>query len=111
MNIDHIDDEIIAAEADAYVSDRYGDALSDTTKELVGCAYAEGIRHVFNVGRKMSNEVQVLQDAEWEQRRYEIAKDAFCAILQEYPNCSEAMAQNAVSYADTLISELKKQRK
>lgn len=108
MNIDHIDDETIAAEADAYVSDRYGDTLSDTTKELVGCAYAEGIRHVFDVGRKMSNEVQVLQDAEWEQRRYEIAKDLYCIILKEYPSHSTAMAEHAVNFADALIAELKK---
>lgn len=68
MNIDHIDDEIKSAQADAYV-------------------------------------------AEWEERRFEVAKDAFCIILQEYPNSSEVMAQNAVSYADALIAELKKQSK
>lgn len=44
------------------------------------------------------------KDIDWEQRRYEIAKDLF-VHLGGY----EDAAANAVSMADTLIEELKKE--
>ncbi len=43
---------------------------------------------------------------DWEQRRYEIAKELFC----NYPQM-ERTAQEAVEWADDLIEELKKTSK
>ncbi len=43
---------------------------------------------------------------DWEQRRYEIAKELFC----NYPQM-ECTAQEAVEWADDLIEELKKTSK
>lgn len=45
---------------------------------------------------------------DWEQRRYEIAKDVLCALIREdYAECS-IDCQMAVLKADQLIAELKK---
>lgn len=58
----------------------------------------------------------------WEQRRYEVAKDALCAILgnSKLTTCikegksengeDEAYARMSVDLADTLIAELKKEK-
>lgn len=60
---------------------------------------------------------------DWEQRRYEIAKDMLCAIYMDEGNersstspgiefeyqSSEGNAREAVRYANVLIEELKKQ--
>lgn len=46
----------------------------------------------------------------WEQRRYEIAKDAMCAYMQSFDgkvNADEC-AKAGVMFANALISELKK---
>lgn len=50
-----------------------------------------------------------LTTIDWEQRRYEIAKDVLAAVLNAksyYPQEKEA-AELAVIYADALIKELK----
>ena len=47
-----------------------------------------------------------MKEIDWEQRRYEIAKDVFCF----YPH-REASAKNAVEWADALVEELKKASK
>lgn len=45
---------------------------------------------------------------DWEQRRYEIAKDVLCALIREdYAECA-IDCQMAVIKADQLIEELKK---
>lgn len=54
----------------------------------------------------------------WEQRRYEIAKDAMCAVIQIQSTRDAAVSNNmsfekysamtAIHCADTLIEELKK---
>lgn len=62
------------------------------------------------------------KNIDWEQRRYEIAKDMLCAIYMDDGNESrcanhnmgfeyqslESSAHSAVRYADALINELKK---
>ena len=52
-----------------------------------------------------------MKEIDWEQRRYEIAKDILCIYLQEYPNGDNEMAQDAIGCADALINELKKTSK
>lgn len=61
-------------------------------------------------------------DVIWEQRRYEIAKDAMSAMLanpellevvtsKDYvvgTSCKERVAKVSIAYADALIAELKK---
>lgn len=57
-------------------------------------------------------------DIDWEQRRYEIAKDAMCAVIQRQSTRDAAVANNmsfekysamtAIHCADALIEELKK---
>ena len=66
--------------------------------------------------RQRNNEV------DWEQRRYEVAKDALCAILgnpklttgikegKSENGEDEAYARMAADLADTLIAELKKEK-
>ena len=61
---------------------------------------------------------------DWEQRRYEIAKDAMAAFIasQSYQLCANnnyyraslqpwAVAENAVEYAEALIEELRKDKR
>ena len=50
----------------------------------------------------------IMKEIDWEQRRYEIAKDVLCAFLQKYNNGYKMTAENAVDCADALIEELKK---
>jgi len=46
---------------------------------------------------------------DWEQRRYEIAKDAIVGLLMNWGAQEPAsLAPSAVKYADALIEELKK---
>lgn len=52
-----------------------------------------------------------MKEIDWEQRRYEIAKDVLCSYVQRYDNGNRMMAQNAVDCADALIEELKKTSK
>lgn len=52
-------------------------------------------------------------DIDWEQRRYEIAKDMMAAFLSNYSNNihsgnSDEQAEYAVVFADALIAKLKK---
>lgn len=53
------------------------------------------------------------KEIDWEQRRYEIAKDYFVKYshspLHQYDS-KEEIAEHAVKYADTLIVELKKEK-
>ena len=59
-----------------------------------------------------------IKNIDWEQRRYEIAKDAMCAVIQKQ-RTRDAAASNNISFekysamtaiycADALIEELKK---
>lgn len=46
---------------------------------------------------------------DWEQRRYEIAKDTYCTLIQkEYPFNLDIIAKEAVQLTDKFIEELKK---
>lgn len=48
---------------------------------------------------------------DWEQRRYEIAKDVFCNhMLDSQVPTTESKVQIAVELADKLIEELKKKK-
>lgn len=52
-----------------------------------------------------------LTKKDWEQRRYEIAKDVFCILLTEKNELTYFQkAENAVLRADALIEELKKKK-
>lgn len=59
-----------------------------------------------------------IKEIDWEQRRYEIAKDAMCAVIQRQNTRDAAVSNNmsfekylamtAIHCADALIKELKK---
>lgn len=59
-----------------------------------------------------------IKEIDWEQRRYEIAKDAMCAVIQRQSTRDAAVSNNisfekysamtAIYCADALIEELKK---
>jgi len=53
------------------------------------------------------------QEVDWEQRRYEIAKDIYPIACHDMnpSESKEAPAKAAVELADILIAELKKERK
>jgi len=53
------------------------------------------------------------QEIDWEQRRYEIAKDLLSALVTTHGNCQDenwhiTLSECAVNVADALIAELKK---
>ncbi len=50
------------------------------------------------------------KDIDWEQRRYEIAKDVFCALIREQYPCNHCgiIKDRTVKFTDELIEELKK---
>ena len=49
------------------------------------------------------------KEIDWEQRRYEIAKDALAALLSDPTiGVNTSYSKVAVDYADALIEELKK---
>ncbi|KGN88013.1 hypothetical protein [Porphyromonas gulae] len=50
-----------------------------------------------------------LDPIDWEQRRYEIAKDAMAVFISS-PSYPRAVAEDAVEYAEALIEELKKDK-
>lgn len=55
------------------------------------------------------NRINVQETIDWEQRRYEIAKEVFLYRLKSSPLTNyKDDAKDAVIWADTLISELKK---
>lgn len=57
--------------------------------------------------------VRHLDEVNWEQRRYEVAKDAFCTLINDitFPTSienKEMWAREAIAYADCFIKVLKK---
>ena len=53
-----------------------------------------------------------LEETDWEQRRYEIAKDVMSAMLDGksyYPSVEDCVSLS-ISYADALIEELRKSK-
>ncbi len=68
-------------------------------------------RAIQSIARKLKESPQI----DWEQRRYEIAKDVMAALITEPDPCFvagpalEFCAQSAVKAADLLIKELKSQ--
>lgn len=77
------------------------------------CIMSDGTQREIN-----SNDLQIIDYTpyiDWEQRRYEIAKDVLTAFMSnpcpEVVSGSEQMqAKDAVSYADALIEKLKKKK-
>jgi hypothetical protein len=59
---------------------------------------------------RMNGEVvNHLTSINWEQRRYEIAKDVYCTLLEQRDGLTHHQkAENAVLRADALIEALKK---
>lgn len=59
---------------------------------------------------KITDEVwQEQAGIDWEQRRYEIAKDVLAALLINLTRVDTSYSKVAVDYADALIEELKKE--
>lgn len=97
--------------------------LSDFSKSYKGLC-KECVAKLTRERRKSMNQAisDNAQHIDWEQRRYEIAKDMLCAIYMDDGNesrcanhnmdfeyqCLESSAHTAVRYADALINELKK---
>lgn len=52
-----------------------------------------------------------MKEIDWEQRRYEIAKDVLCSYVLKYDDGNKFMAHCALDCADALIEELKKTSK
>ena len=48
-----------------------------------------------------------MKEIDWEQRRYEIAKDVLCSYVLKYDDGNKFMAHCAVDCADALIEVLK----
>lgn len=60
-------------------------------------------------------EIEFVNYIDWEQRRYEIAKDVLAAFMSNsnsnvFGGSEKSQAEYAVGYADALIDELKKHR-
>ena len=90
---------------------KFGKSLdvSDRTRGIAESAYMSG--EVF-MAKKMldaqKNESSK-KEIDWEQRRYEIAKQMYIERMR-YSLCTmEEDAKKSVRYADTLIEELKRQ--
>ncbi len=49
-----------------------------------------------------------IKEIDWEQRRYEIAKDVLSALVPSHDWSYEEVIRLAVKFADVLIEELKK---
>ncbi len=65
-------------------------------------------QNFFEAATKYCREHSYNKQIDWEQRRYEIAKDAMTTLISS-PILSDAeIPQVAVKYADALIEELKK---
>lgn len=52
-----------------------------------------------------------MKEIDWEQRRYEIAKDVYCIQQSHYLDSNKKMAEIAVFAADALIDELRNTNK
>ena len=70
-------------------------------------------RAIQMIARELKKPAQP-KEIDWEQRRYEIAKDMIAAFLsnsnqQIYMGSFAEQAKDAVKYADALINELKSQ--
>lgn len=98
--------------------------VSDFSKSYKGLC-KECVAKLTRERRKATSQVTTSNSTkfiDWEQRRYEIAKDMLCAIYMDDGNESrcanhnmgfeyqslESSAHTAVRYADALINELKK---
>ncbi len=73
-----------------------------TQIELEACAAIKGIR------QELAQSNQINAQIDWEQRRYEIAKDMLCSLSGATSWNISAAVREAVEYADALINELKK---
>lgn len=67
------------------------------------------MRAIESMNRKMKDQREI----DWEQRRYEIARDMMAAFMSNsssnvYAGTCEQQAKDAVAFADALIAELKK---
>lgn len=56
----------------------------------------------------VSERIKLLSDIDWEQRRYEIAKECLANMVMQYTTTEQYMAQKAMSMADIMIMELQK---
>ena len=59
--------------------------------------------------RKNKAVIEHYEEIDWEQRRYEIAKDALCAMISDKSSApiANVVVGHAVAYANTLIERLK----
>ena len=92
-------------------------------KSSEACPEKDWVRYVDSEGLDLIQELNALEDLEvidktedkavdWEQRRYEIAKEMMAAFLSNssrevYEGAFKTQAEYAVVFADALIAELK----
>ena len=55
-------------------------------------------------------EIKKMNEPDWEQRRYEIAKEVFSKSWADSILTDEDIAEKAVAAADALVAELKKRQ-
>lgn len=96
-------------------------------KSSEACPEKDWVRYVDSEGLDIIQELNALEDLEvidktedkavdWEQRRYEIAKEMMAAFLSNsnrevYEGAFKTQAEYAVAFADALIAKLKKSPK
>ena len=93
-----------------------------STGEIVKVGYITGLRDDDSFYNASVNDIEIIDDntdksVDWEQRRYEIAKDALAGIIAEesIPGCDhchyiEHDVIRAITYADELIGRLKSKK-
>ena len=90
-------------------------AIVKNTRQLISVLRLDSIWESNNGCKYHERELEFLEekDIDWEERRYEIAKDMMAAFLSNYSDNihsgnPDEQAQYAVVFADALIAELKK---
>lgn len=86
-----------------------------STGEIVEVGYIAGWRDDRSVYNASSSDIEIIDDnvdkaIDWEQRRYEIAKDVLAGIVSAHqPGLTDAVyaSLEAIKYADELINNLK----
>ena len=68
----------------------------------------EAYTAIKGIRQELAQSNQINSQIDWEQRRYEIAKDMLCSLSGAISWNISASVKEAVEYADALIKELKR---